>query len=201
VAERLSNDLLAQRARDGDRETFAALLESCRDGICAYVEARLGKELRRRVDVDDVVQDAALRAFLSIHTFEWRGEKSFLRWLCAIAENVVRDLARARRVEELPLRREVPGAISSPSKGPRREERFHRLLRAYEKLDPDHREVIRLARLEGLTVKEISERMGRSSSAVRHLLLRALRELREFFGGETESVHLPEWRLSEGGRE
>jgi len=58
--------------------------------------------------------------------------------------------------------------------------------------------VIRLARFEGLSLKEIAGRMGRTPGAVAQLLARALRKLRATFG-ETESYHLPAQSLYEEG--
>jgi DNA-directed RNA polymerase specialized sigma24 family protein len=57
--------------------------------------------------------------------------------------------------------------------------------------------VIVLARVEELKIREIAERMERSESAVKNLLLRALRELRQNFG-DTESLRLPDRSLSPG---
>ena len=49
----------------------------------------------------------------------------------------------------------------------RRDERWERLRSSLEALSPDHREVIELARLEGLKINDIAERMGRSPGAVK----------------------------------
>jgi RNA polymerase sigma factor (sigma-70 family) len=72
----------------------------------------------------------------------------------------------------------------------RRRERSARLEEAIASLTPDHRRVVELCRIEGLAVKEVAERMGRSPNAVSMLLLRALRELKTRFG-RTESLTLP----------
>jgi RNA polymerase sigma factor (sigma-70 family) len=66
-----------------------------------------------------------------------------------------------------------------------------RLEQAVQALSPDHREVVRLARIEGLQVDEIAKRLGRTPSAVKNLLLRALKELKKSFG-DTESFRLPQ---------
>ena len=55
-----------------------------------------------------------------------------------------------------------------------------------------------LARIEGLSLAEVAERMNRSQGAVAQLLWRALRALRDRFG-DTESFHLPERRLEDRG--
>ena len=57
-----------------------------------------------------------------------------------------------------------------------------------------------LARIDGLSIEEVARRMNRSPNAVSHILLRALRKLRESLG-DTESLHLPDRRFAreEGG--
>jgi len=67
---------------------------------------------------------------------------------------------------------------------------MERLERALGRLSPDHAEVVRLVKIEGLRIRDVAERMGRSETAVKNLLLRALGSLREAFG-ETGSLHLP----------
>jgi RNA polymerase sigma-70 factor (ECF subfamily) len=90
----------------------------------------------------------------------------------------------------------LPVDDATPSKAMRRDERFDRLQSAIDRLSPDHRRVILLARIEGLQVKEIAKLMQRSESAVKSLLLRALKALQESFG-DTESLGLPDRRLKQ----
>ena len=101
-------------------------------------------------------------------------------------------MSQKRPRRELSLEGEVLAADGpSPLTLLGRKERFERLEEALAKLRPDHRDVVRLARIEGLTTHEIADRMERSPGAVKVLLFRALRELKKKFG-ETESLHLPE---------
>ena len=51
-----------------------------------------------------------------------------------------------------------------------------------------------LARIECLTMKEIAERTGSSPVAVKQLVFRALRKLRDVFG-DTASFHLADGNL------
>ena len=76
----------------------------------------------------------------------------------------------------------------------RRNERFDRLQESIDNLSAEYREVIVLARIEGLRIKEIAQRMNRSPDAVKKLLRRGLKKLRDGFG-ETESLHLPDRSL------
>jgi RNA polymerase sigma-70 factor (ECF subfamily) len=103
-----------------------------------------------------------------------------------------------QRTVKLELKTEVPGGDVSPSKHLRRDERFDRLQHSLDRLSPDHRRVIILSRIKGLTTGEIAIRMDRSESAVKSLLFRALRELKGAFG-DTASLSLPDRSLEDRG--
>jgi RNA polymerase sigma-70 factor (ECF subfamily) len=188
------------RAQRGDRDAFARAIAEIEEPLRSGIAQRIGPHLRSALDPDDVFQDTVTRAFTSLERFEWQGEGSFLRWLRGIAEHLIRaaaDKHRRRAVLELDRGEPAPSQVSG-GRALRREERLDRLERALESLSPDHREVIRLARIEGLQIREIAARLDRSPSAVKNLLLRAMKELRRSFG-DTESFHLPERPLEKPG--
>lgn len=190
---------LVARAKTGDREAFDRLLGRFRNRLERAVRSRLGPELRAKLEVEDILQETALRALRSIARFEWRDEESFFRWLAGIAEHVLRDEADHERLRRAaPLDTDPPGSGTSPSVSACREERFIRLEKALKLLPEEYREVIILARVDGLPVIEIARRLGLTPNAVSQRLWRALRKLRDEFG-ETESFHLPPRSL--GGEE
>jgi RNA polymerase sigma-70 factor (ECF subfamily) len=154
----------------------------------------MGPKVRGRLEPEDVLQETFAVAFQSIGQVQWYGEERFYRWLGSIAEHVIWSSSQKKAWEQIRLRQDVRGVDHSPSKEMRRNERFERLERALEGLSNDHRDVITLARLEGLTVSEIATRMDRSPNAVKKLLARALTRLKESFG-DTESLHLPARRM------
>jgi len=202
-----------QKAQAGDPQAFGLLVKRYRHRLESVIGLRLGPRLRLRVEVEDVLQETYINAFSSIRKFQWRGEGSFLHWLCGIAENVIKNQARHhfRTLMRNILSQNRPGADStrswlieakgeSPSKAARRNERFERLEKALASLSRDHREVIILARLEGMPIKDIALRMERSADAISMLLLRALRQLKVYFG-TTDSLHLPARSLENTGSE
>ena len=115
-----------------------------------------------------------------------------------VARNaILRQTRRYLKIEAVEVDEEVPVSRISPSKVMRREERLSRFQEALKSLSPDHRQVITLARIEGVPVNEIANRMNRSPKAVYQLLWRALQKLRESFG-DTESLHLPDRNMNGG---
>lgn len=182
---------LVRKAQEGDREALSEVVELYRARLGALVRSRMGPVLRKVLEPEDIVQETFARALASLERFRWTNDDSFLRWLGGIAENlIVKAAAKDKRSETLELPREIPASGVSPSRGMQREERLERLQSAIAKLTPEQREVVHLARIEGLRLREIAERTHRSENAVKQLLLRGLRSLRRNFG-ETESFHLP----------
>jgi RNA polymerase sigma-70 factor (ECF subfamily) len=193
---------LLEAAQNGSSEAAGELLESFRVRLRFLIHLRLGPKLRRRIEVDDVLQETFLRAYKSLAAFRPREEASFLNWLEGIAHNVILDSARwmgaeKRNVDaEVELPAEVTGSAPLPSQLLARKERFDRLETAMNSLAPDYREVILLARLREIPLREVAKRMGRSADAISMLLLRAGRKLREAFG-HTDSLHLPPRSLAD----
>ena len=189
-------DLLEQ-ARRGERSALDELTLVYRDELVSFADSRLGPSARRELGPEDVAQETLVKAFDALARFEWRGEDSFRRWLLGIAEHLIRNASRKRSTSLKSLSLDVPGGGDSPSHDQRKNERFDRLERAIAELSPEHREVIRLARIEGLRVAEIAERLQRSPGAIHQLLARAMDQLRHRFG-DTASLSLPDRALDFG---
>lgn len=188
---------LVERARSGDSLAFERLVADHRDALTNAVRARLRQYRMSGIDPDDVVQETFTIAVGKIDGFRWEGSASFLRWLLGISRRIVLASSRRKRpTVDLGRADAVVAPDPSPSRALRREERLERLEHSLSSLSPDHRQVILLSRIDGLTTNEIAARMGRSPAAVKQLLWRALRQLRETFG-ETESLGLPDRRPGE----
>ena len=192
---------LLEKAQAGDNTAFDELCQSYRERMAHFIRSQLGARLRGTVELEDILQDMFIKAYESINHFEWRGEDSFVHWLGVIAENAIRQVARRARPPAVGQGTfEVEGGGDSQGTIQRRHERFDRLQEALDSLDPDSRRVIVLARIEGLPIKEVAKRMGRSPNATSILLYRAAIKLKGLFG-ETESLSLPYRHLKDRGTE
>ena len=79
---------LIERWQAGDERAATLLVERHAPSIARFV-ASLGE----KDEVEDVVQEAFIKAFASLDGF--RGDSSLKTWLCTIARNLVRDRARS----------------------------------------------------------------------------------------------------------
>jgi RNA polymerase sigma-70 factor (ECF subfamily) len=155
----------------------------------------MGKELRRKLDSMDVVQDVLIHALGGLTGFTYENEGDFVRWLSRIAENALRDNWEGFHAQKRDIRKErplgnggrrsssrrsgVPGpvATTTPSVILSRKEDLARLEKAIDALKPEYKEVIVLTRIEGLGYPQIADRLGKSSEAVRKLVSRAMTAL------------------------
>jgi RNA polymerase sigma-70 factor (ECF subfamily) len=194
---------LLERARGGDRQAFEALVSPLREALLQRIRLKMGAPLRESLEPDDVLQEVQLKALESISRFRWQGEGSLEAWLEGIAANFILHSAKTqRRRQQFQIVREPCAPDATPSREQRRNERFERLKNSVDELPPAYRTAVRLSRLDGLSIQEIGDRMGRSPSAVKNLLFKAMKMLRESFG-DTESLSLPDRHLreDEAGRE
>jgi RNA polymerase sigma-70 factor (ECF subfamily) len=179
--------LLVEKARAGDREAYDRLFVLAAEPALLFIRLRLGRKLRRKLDSMDILQESYMEAHKAFASFEYTGDQAFSRWLCRIIENRIRDAAEFHGAKK---RREPTGmghvsqviervraSITGPSTAAARAESQERLARAIEGLEEDEREAILLRHFQDLTVDEIARAMGRSPSAVRRLLGRALQRL------------------------
>jgi len=158
--------------------------ERYRERLLSVIYLRMGPELRTRLDPEDVLQEVAIEAIHSWQTLD--DPQNVGAWLVTLARRKVarilrdqvgvaaRDPRRECKVNtDVPLvdRRSGPVTVAD------RKDRLKLLEAALERLPEQHREVIVLSRIEGLSAKEIGERMGRSENAVHLLLGRALKKL------------------------
>ena len=209
---------LIESAQQGDGNALDELVQRCEPRLSAVIRSHLAPQLKQKLGVEDLVQETFLEAWRSLGSFAWQGESAFWAWLGALARGVIHREARRFRAQKRAAQGEVSLAhrvrspsgssvelvellrksCASPSTALRRDERFQRLRHALSTLSPDHRKVIFLARVQELSIQEVSRRMGRSPDATSVLLFRALVKLQEAFGS-TESFGLPDRRLDDGG--
>lgn len=182
---------LLEKCRSGDQEAFAALFEKYRRRLAVLIHYKLGEEQRRRVEVDDLLQETFFAASRDLERFEYRSPGSFLRWLSRIADHAIVDALRhqgrqkrdggemlAFRSESNPLGAE-PVDTKTPSRLLAEKQAVEALLERLNALPEEYRQAIVLAKIEGLTTQELAARLGKSREAASLLLHRAVRRFRE----------------------
>lgn len=160
--------------------------EQHRERLLSVIYLRMGRDLRVRMDPEDVLQEVAIEAVKSWDTLA--AEDSASAWLVTLARRKVARILRdqlgvaardPRREHSMKTDLPIADRRTGPVTNADRKDRLELLEQALDRLSDAHREVIMLMKIEGLSAREVGERMGRSENAVHLLLSRSLKRLAE----------------------
>jgi len=132
----------------------------------------------RRVGAEPA-QDAAQETFLTAQRAlrRFRGESTLQTWLLGIAHNECRRLARNRRIEPASIELKEDFGYGETTFDETVLDR-HALAAALNKLSPEHREVVLLHEVEGLSYDEAAGVIGVPAGTVKSRLHHAFLNLR-----------------------
>jgi RNA polymerase sigma-70 factor (ECF subfamily) len=191
------NKLIA--AKQGDENARGELLNTFRPYLNVIAQRMLDDRIQGRLDFSDVVQATFLEASRDFHSFRGETVESFLAWLRNILKNNIstahqEHLATQKRSarrevsmaapagdngSEVQLANMRPAETSTPSQRLMRDEAAVVLANCMEQIPDTQRDAIRMRYLEGMSLKEISQKMDKSEMAVAGLLKRGLQGLRD----------------------
>src|SRR5579862_8234798 len=173
--------LLVKRIQSGDREAFAALLD--------VYEARVYRLVLRFTnsvpDAEDVTQEIFLGIYRGLGSF--RHHSALSTWIYRIAMNHCLEYRRKRKLDSIPYNEELTLASQdwreNPSESADRGELSERVEAAIQCLSPQHRDVVVLHELQGLTYQEVAAALNVPVGTVKSRLSNAFRRLRVLLGG------------------
>ncbi len=175
---------LVARAKQGDQDAFSQLVEINQNKIYSLTLRMTGNP----EDGADLAQEAFLRAWRTLPSFQ--EESSFSTWLYRLASNLCIDFLRKEKRrktainstslddEENAVSTEVPDHRFTPENELERKELRRSVSQALLKLSDDHRQVLILRELDGLSYSEISDRLNLEEGTVKSRIARARLSLR-----------------------
>jgi RNA polymerase sigma-70 factor, ECF subfamily len=185
AAQSFDESALVARAKAGDDRAFSELVNHYEGRIF-----RLAKRiLLNEEDAEDVLQDAFLKAYENLDTFQ--GNSKFYTWIVRIAVNEALMKLRKRKTDrtvsldeqldtgEDMVVREIAVWDGTPEDRYSQDELRGLLDSAVAALDPIYRTVFQLRDVEELSTEETAGALGLTVPAVKSRLLRARLQLRE----------------------
>jgi RNA polymerase sigma-70 factor, ECF subfamily len=173
--ERLGADSTdAEEAFQMDEDAFRGFYERTARPVWAYLSRMTGEPRL----ADDLLQEAYYRFLRAGVTHESEAHRR--NYLFRIATNLVRDLRRRPRVDDVPIGngrdaidRADPQSADAAGGAARRVD----LGRAMARLKPRERELLWLAYAQGSSHQEIAQALGLKTASIKLLLFRARRRL------------------------
>lgn len=188
--DRTEEQILVMRAQRGEQDAFRVLVERYQKLV--YTLAL--RMLNVPADAEDAAQEAFLSAWKALPRF--RMDAKFSTWLYRLTVNAATDVLRKRRKEPDSLddaERPVQAADSTdtPEEAAQRAERRAMVRHAIGALSENHRQILLLREVTGLSYEEIGAALELSPGTVRSRLARARKELREELLAEGNYFELP----------
>src|ERR1700689_167917 len=177
---------LVRLAQSGEEAAFEELIRRHQQRVFGLVHGIL----RRREDVEDVVQQVFLKVFVSLKRFDLRA--AFSTWLYKITVNECWDYLRKKKVRPLVYETDLSeeqvsrldGVVSAerpPESPARRAETKDLLDQLLEELPERDRELLVLKEVEGFSVQELAEILDLNVNTVKVRLFRARARLMDVY--------------------
>lgn len=191
-------------AKLGDADAVDDLLDRHRESLRRMIHLRLDQQIKRRIDVSDVVQEVLVEASRRLQDYLANPGMPFHLWIRQIAKDRIIDAHRRHRVSakrsvdrEQPLAPTAPidqstidlaGQLCDPQLTPaaaatQRELAVH-VQAAIQKLDENDRDIILMRHYEQLSNQEIAAALTLTEPAASMRYLRALKRLRKILDGD-----------------
>lgn len=185
AGDAVSDAQLIAAVRRGNDHAFEQLYRR----YAAAVERFVANRVRDRGRAEDLVQEIFLSALRRLRATD--SDIAFRPWVFEIAKNAAIDhYRRTSRTEEVSIHaddalrpadqlRLVGVAHTRPENALLHKERFDQLRDAFAGLSHNHHRVLVLRELEGLSYREIAQKMDMTRPAVESALFRARRRLQQ----------------------
>ncbi len=196
-----SDDELTARIRQGQTPALMELLEAHRAQLLGFVERKMSPGLRRKIDPEDVLQEAISHCARAFQDME-PAELEPLAWIHQVAERRIIDAHRKFfGTQKRAAGREVAlgggatasrpalidmlvASFTSPSQAFARGQREQKLVEAMQRLSEEQRDLLRMRYIEELPTKQIAEQMDKTDGAIRVMLTRSLKRLEQLLEGQ-----------------
>ena len=173
---------LVQAARGGDGEAFGQLYDRYVDAVFRFIYYRVND----RALAEDFTSETFLRALRRISGVSYQG-RDIGAWFMTIARNIVFDHMKSARFRLETTTAEIRDGSDSadgPELAVLTKLTNTRLLQAVDMLNDEQKECIVLRFLNGLSVAETAEVMGKNDGAIKALQHRAVKRLAAIIGDE-----------------
>lgn len=175
--------VLLARAKKGEIAAFESLMTAYENRIYLLALRSTGSEQ----DAADITQEVFLRAWKNLDSF--RGDSSLSTWLYRVTSNLCVDFARKKAAEGMPTSiddEESPAAdladasrMAQPEAAAENSELREELQFALAQLSEEHRRVVLLRDVAGMTYTDIARTLGLEEGTVKSRLARARASLRK----------------------
>lgn len=178
----MNEHMVISRAKQGDHRAFEVLVTEYEQKVYSLAYHYVGSEQ----DAMDICQEVFLRVYRFLPQFS--GESRFSTWLYRVTSNACKDFLRkkgsrmevslSQEGEEEDYTLEVPDLRYHPENVMEQKEMRRQIEESLHQLSPDHREILVMRDVLGLSYEEIANSLDLEEGTVKSRISRAREKLR-----------------------
>ncbi len=170
-----SDEVLLQRAANGDKQAFGILYDRYLADIYRYCYFRVANQS----EAEDLTQITFLKAWENLFQSEKGKEvRSFRAWIYRVAHNAIIDHIRTRKPVEASVHEDLfESAFIDPEKSLQDQEDSQTVANAIQQLDSVYQQVIVMRFVNQYSHTETAQLLGVTANHIRILQFRALKKL------------------------
>jgi RNA polymerase sigma-70 factor (ECF subfamily) len=179
----MKEEALIKLAQEGNKEALRTLFEDNKKKIF-YLAYQYTKNAE---DAEDILQDTFIKAYNSLHKYDFQNGSGFSPWLYRIGINCSIDHLRRNKKEknkkDMDDLTNIPSNSknSDPEHTTNKKEIREKIEEFLNKLSARQRMIFMLKHYQELSIKEIAEYMNCSEGSVKKQLFRAVGEVKKHF--------------------
>jgi RNA polymerase sigma-70 factor (ECF subfamily) len=173
----VTDELLMRAVQGGDLDALGELFERHHRPVFHFLSRTTGNAAA----AEDLVQEVFVRILKYRHTYDVGSR--FDTWVFRIARNARADYFRKKGpvVDSMDEAMDVPTADAGPARQLEQQMDMKQLERALQQLAEEPRDLLVLARCQGMPYHQIADTLGIDVGAVKVRVHRALKQLRTVF--------------------
>lgn len=173
---------LVRKVQTGDKRAFDELVKRHYKAVYNLVYHSVYSHEER----EDLIQDIFIKVYRNIDKFKFKA--AFSTWLFSITRNALIDRARKREIQQVPLETQndnvdLKDKVVDPAANPEmafmESDAESTLRKALMELDDDHKQILILREMEGLSYKELAITLGINMGTVKSRIARAREQLKQ----------------------
>ncbi len=199
-----TDEVLVQKTKNGDLDAFDELVRRYEGKIYGLAYRFMGNH----ADASDLAQDTFIRVYQALAGF--RGDAAFSTWIYRIAANICRDELRKRQrrrsvsmdemIDASPANVPTADGSYSPEETVQRYEVQRQVQFCLNELSDDHRLVLVMREIQGLSYEEIAGALQCSMGTVKSRISRARSALKDKMSKEGELLSGRDRLYTKGGK-
>lgn len=181
-----------------EKELVKEILRGKKKAINKFYQAHqnkllifINKKVANKKDAEEILQDVFISALDSLPLFKFNS--SLLTWLKAIAHHETVDFFRRKKLKTIvfsrfPFLERLVDQALSPELALQEKEMKQKILATFKNLSEGYAQILRLKYIEGLSMAEIAQKLGKTVKAVESKLSRARLAFQKEYAKENRQI-------------